>query len=280
MTPVLGNGWLTMIQSDASVTLMPGDITHDYFLGQKLHLAQPASGYRAGIDAVLLAASVVPPADGSDLRVLDVGAGVGAAGLCLAARLPSATVVLYERAPELVALAQSNIASNAFAERVVAVEGDVAITGDRLAALGLEPQSFDWVIANPPFHDSSAGTQAPDPLKAGSHAMELEQLDTWLRFMARMVRAGGRASIIYKANGLTRLLQGFDGRFGGVSVLPIVPRRGAPAIRVLIEGVKGSRAPLTLKSNLVLHGHGQGFLPQIETILRDGGGLDQAIVQA
>ena len=267
-----------MIQSDAA-TLHPGDITHDYFLGRRLRVAQPACGYRAGIDAVLLAASVVPPADGSVLRVLDAGAGAGTAGLCLAARLPSATIVLYERAPELVALAHSNIASNSLADRMVAVQGDVAITSDQLAALGLEPQSFDWVIANPPFHDSSAGTQAPDPLKAGSHAMELEQLDTWLRFMARVVRAGGRASIIYKASGLTRLLQGFEGRFGAVSVLPIVPRRGSPAIRVLLEGVKGSRAPLTLKSNLVLHGPGQGFLPQIESILRDGGGLDQALVK-
>lgn len=265
-----------MMQSDANPTLVPREITYDYFLGNKLRLAQPASGYRAGIDAVLLAASVLPAADVRTLRVLDVGAGVGTAGLCVAARLPSATAVLYERAPELVALAQSNIAGNAMTDRVVAVEGDVAITGDRLTALGFEPQSFDWVIANPPFHDSSAGTQAPDPLKAGSHAMELEQLDTWLRFMARMVRAGGRASIIYKANGLTRLLQGFEGRFGGVSVLPIVPRRGSPAIRVLIEGIKGSRAPLILKSNLVLHGHGQDFLPQIDTILRDGAGLDQA----
>ena len=269
-----------MIQSDTVASRVPNTITYDYFLGHKLRLAQPASGYRAGIDAVLLAASVAPASDGATLRVLDVGAGVGTAGLCLAARIPSATVVLYERAPELVALAQSNISGNAMTERVAAVEGDVAITGDRLTALGLEPQSFDWVIANPPFHDSSAGTQAANPLKAGSHAMELEQLDTWLRFMARMVRAGGRASIIYKANGLTRLLQGFEGRFGGVSVLPIVPRRGSPAIRVLIEGVKGSRAPLTLKSNLVLHGHGHDFLPQIDTILRDGGGLEQAIVQS
>ena len=265
-----------MIPSDANAPAIARAITYDYFLGNKLRLAQPAAGYRAGIDAVLLAASVMPPAPGQTLSVLDVGAGVGTAGLCLAARIPAAKVVLYECAPELVELARSNIAANALSQRVDALEGDVAITGERLAALGLKPQSFDCVIANPPFHDSSAGTQANDRLKAGSHAMEPEQLDAWLRFMARMLRAGGRASIIYKANGLTRLLQGFEGRFGGVSVLPIVPRLGSPAIRVLVEGVKGSRAPLTLKSNLVLHGHGQAFLPQIETILRHGGGLEQA----
>ncbi len=242
------------------------DITEDYFLGDQLIIRQPRKGYRAGVDAVLLAASVRAPENG-DATLLDIGAGVGTVGLCAAARLPSLKVTLLEREPELVKLAAENIAVNDFAGRVTAVQADVGAPG------GLVPESFDEAVANPPFHDLHAGTPAPNAMKAASHAMPQQSLDDWLRFMARMVRPGGRATLIHKADALANVLGAFETRFGGIVIVPIHARADEPAIRVLVQGIKGSRAPLTLNPPFVLHGEGNAFTAEAQRILRHGGAL-------
>jgi tRNA1(Val) A37 N6-methylase TrmN6 len=153
-----------MTDADMRGRLEP-PFTTDMFLGEKLTVRQPASGYRAGVDAVLLAASVVIT-PGTSCRILDAGAGAGTVGLCIAARLASAEIVLFEREAALAGMAAANIISNNFAHRMRAVEGDVAINAQDLAALGLQQESFDWVVANPPFHIAGSGTLAGDPLKA------------------------------------------------------------------------------------------------------------------
>lgn len=247
--------------------------TRDVFLGNKVFVRQPVKGYRAGIDAVLLAASVAIP-EGQKARVLDAGAGAGTVGLCVAARLEAASVVLYERAPELVVLARGNIADNGFSGRVDAVCGDVAVSNEGLSGIGLQSDTFDAVLANPPFHDAEAGTRAADPLKDGSHAMGRDELETWVRFLARMAKPGGSVAMIHKAEALGRILSAFEGRFGGLEVLPIAARAGEPAIRVLVKGIKGSRAPMVLKPPFVLHDAGQAFTAPADAILRHGGGLD------
>lgn len=242
------------------------EITEDYFLGDRLIIRQPRKGYRAGVDAVLLAASVRAPTKG-DATLIDIGAGVGAVGLCAAVRLPSLNVTLLEREPELVKLAIENIAANGLAGRVTAVHAEVG------APAGLAPESFDAAVANPPFHDLYAGTPAPNALKAASHAMPGQSLDDWLRFMARMVRPGGRATLIHKAEALPEILAAFEARFGGLIILPIHAREHEPAIRVLAQGIKGSRAPLTMNPPFVLHGNGNEFTVPAQQILRHGGAL-------
>ena len=242
------------------------DVTEDYFLGDRLIIRQPRKGYRAGVDAVLLAASVRASVKG-DATLLDIGAGVGTVGLCAASRLPGLRVTLLEREAELVKLANENIAANHFECRVSAVQAEVG------TAAGLAPETFDDVAANPPFHDSNAGTLAPNALKAASHAMPSQSLDDWLRYMARMVRPGGRATLIHKADALPEILAAFEARFGALVILPIQARADEPAIRVLVQGVKGSRAPLTLRPPFVLHGEGNEFTAAAQQILRHGGAL-------
>jgi FkbM family methyltransferase len=246
------------------------DVTEDYFLGDRLIVHQPRKGYRAGVDAVMLAASIRAPQDGSgggDATLLDIGAGVGTVGLCAAARLQGLRVTLLEREAELVKLAVENIAANALAGRVTAVQAEVGSTA------GLIPESFDHAVANPPFHDFGTGTPAPNALKAASHAMPSQSLDDWLRFMARMVRPGGCATLIHKAEALPELLAAFEARFGGLIILPIHARLHEPAIRVLVQGIKGSRAPLVLRPPFVLHGEGNEFTVAAQQILRHGGAL-------
>jgi tRNA1(Val) A37 N6-methylase TrmN6 len=240
-----------------------------------LQILQPRSGYRAGLDAVVLAAAVAKP-EGRSMRALDVGAGVGTAGLCLARRLEDAQVTLFEREPALVRLAQQNVARNGLGPRVRVVEGTVGLAASELRALDLAEESFDQVIANPPYHDLDAGTLAPDALKAGSHAMPESELARWARFMARMAAPGGGVTVIHKAEALIRLLAALDGRFGALVVRPLYPRDGAPAHRVLVQGVKGSRAPPALLPGFVLHVAGDAFTPAAEAVLRDGAGLKMA----
>jgi tRNA1(Val) A37 N6-methylase TrmN6 len=108
-------------------------VTDDVFLGDRLQILQPQSGYRAGIDAVLLAASVHCTSS-QPFNVLDCGAGVGTVGLCVAARFPQARVTLVEREPALIEIAHRNIDRNCLASRVSVIAGDVT-------APALKPQA-------------------------------------------------------------------------------------------------------------------------------------------
>jgi tRNA1(Val) A37 N6-methylase TrmN6 len=253
-------------------------VTDDAFLGGALSLLQPAAGYRAGIDAVFLAAAVPSSPEKPD-RVLDLGAGVGTAGLCVARRCTRSFVVLLEMQAPLVALARQNIDRNGLAERVKAIEAEIgAATAVELKELGLEAESFDHVIANPPFHIEGGGTLSSNELKAGSHAMSEEALDVWCRFAARMAKPGGTATLIHKVEALPALLAALGSRFGALKVLPLHPRPDEPAIRVIVQGTKGSKAPLSLLPGAVLHERGRdnGFTPGAARVLRLGAGLDLA----
>jgi len=258
--------------SSTSRTGSQETLTDDAFLGGAIHILQPQSGYRAGLDAVMLAAAV-PVLPAARTRVLDVGAGVGTAGLCLARRVEGAEVILYEKDPTLAQIAARNAERNGLSERVRAVAGEVGASAAVLGGLDLAEESFDHVIANPPYHDEGAGTSAPDARKAQAHAMPEAGLDAWARFMARMAAPGGTATVIHKAEALGRLLAVLEGRFGALKVLSLHPRVGASAHRVIVQGTKGSRAPLALLSGFVLHGEGNAFTPEAQAVLAAGAAL-------
>jgi tRNA1(Val) A37 N6-methylase TrmN6 len=245
--------------------------TDDAFLGGALQVLQPQNGYRAGLDAVLLAAAA-PAAPGS--RMLDVGAGVGVVGLAVARRIPDAHVTLVERDPLLADLARANIDRNGLGDRVRLIEADVAQPLSELAELPALAETFDCVLANPPYHAHGRGTAARDAIKANANAMAEGDLDRWARFMAAMARPGGCAILIHKAEALPELIAAFSGRFGELLLVPIQPRDAAPASRVILRGIKGSRAPLQISPGLVLHDHTGRFMPKVEAILRHGAALD------
>ena len=261
---------------------VPLETTDDAFLGGRLMLLQPKRGYRAGIDAVFLAATaaIMP---GKPCRVLDIGAGVGTVGLCIAVRCPEAEIVLLEREPGLAALASDNCVRNGFDCRVTTIEAAIGATSAVLHAADLSIGGFDHVLANPPYHIHGQGHEAPDALKAVSHAMPPGSLDDWARFMARMVKSGGTATMVHKADALPAVLAAFTRRFGDIRILPLHPRKGEPAVRILVQGTRGSRAPLTLLAGLLLHDDGAsledgptgraGVTPAADAVLRQGAGL-------
>lgn len=246
-------------------------VTRDAFLGGRLTLSQPRAGFRAGLDSVLLGAAV--PAGTKNL--LDLGAGVGTAGLVALALGRAEQAVLAERDDLALALAQDNVAANGFAARAGTLLVDVTATAGLRRAAGLQDNAHDVIIANPPFFASGQGTPAPDKKRADARHMGADRLDLWVRCAAAGAMAGGTAIFIYPAEGLADLLTAFDQRFGGIKVLPLAPRPHSAATRVLIRGVKGSRAPLTLLATRALHGtEGHGFAPDFETIFRGHSALD------
>lgn len=247
------------------------DVTDDGFLGGRLKILQPAKGYRAGLDAVLLAASV-PAREGE--RVLEAGAGVGVASLCLASRVSGLEVAGLELQPELVRLAGENITRNGFADRVSIAEGDIGLPVRDLAAAGFAPNSWHHVFANPPFHDPAASPAPPDASKAQSHHLTLgSDLDDWVRFCCVMARPKGTVTFVHRADALAALLGVMSGHLGGVEVFPLWPAAGKPASRVIVRGQRDSRAPLTLRPGLLLHGADGRFTPHAESLLREGAPL-------
>jgi tRNA1(Val) A37 N6-methylase TrmN6 len=247
--------------------------TEDAFLGGSLRVLQPVAGYRAGLDAVLLAAAA-PLRNGRVEQVLDVGAGVGVVGLSVARRAAGARVTLIEREIVQADLCRANVDRNGLTERARVFAGDVGKPLGDQPALKMLAGSFDHVLANPPYQVEGNATAAALPAKAAAHAMRRDGLQCWLRFMAAMARPGGTATMIHRADSLDQVLVAFSGRFGRLLVFPIFPRQGAAAHRVLVQGIKGSRAPLQLGTGLILHATGHGFRPEVDAILRGGAALD------
>ena len=251
------------------------ETTADMFLGGRLTIEQPARGFRAGLDAVLLAAAVREADEGS-LTVLDAGAGVGTAGLCVASRIAGAQVTLVERAPSLLALAHRNIERNNLQGRVRVIESDIQTSAGEQEAAGLAPCSFAAVIANPPYLEVGRHRLPEDVVAAGAFGHEAGGLEAWFRFLARMTAADGRMVMIHRADALGEVLAAIGQRFGNLRILPVYPRAGDRAHRIVVRGRKASRAPMQLLSGLVLHGAGNAFLPEVQAVLRDGAPLPQA----
>ena len=245
--------------------------TADAFLGGKLTIAQTVHGSRAGVDAVFLAAAC--PAKPGE-TVFDAGAGSGIVALAIARRVDGSAVSGVEIDPELCELAGRNAAANGLADRARFVCGDVTAPLSRLFALGLAPESFDHAVANPPFLMAGKVRLPPDPALSRAHAAAAGELERWIKCLAAFVKPRGTVTIVHRADALPRLLVALGNRFGGLSIYPLFAREAGPAARILIQGRKGSHAPLRLMQGMVLHGAGNGFTAEAQQILRGGGALE------
>ncbi len=239
-------------------------LTRDAFLGGRLVVSQPEKGFRAGLDSVLLGASV----RAGTRRLLDLGAGVGTASLVALADLPDARATLAEIDPATAAIAALNLKVNGFAGRSEVLALDVSARGKVRAAAGLAADLYDTVIANPPFFDPAAGS-APSAARTSARHMPPDALDLWVKAAASHAAPEGEIIFIHAAASLPLLLPAFMTRFGAVTVLPLIPRDGEAASRILVRGTKGSRAPFTLLAGRVLHEpEGRAFRPEFDAIFR------------
>jgi tRNA1(Val) A37 N6-methylase TrmN6 len=212
----------------------------DGFLEGRLWLKQ-GRGHRAGHDAVLLASLTAPDQRG---LILDIGAGAGAVGLMAAVLAPAATVGLVEIDPGTSALAQENVALNGLSARVSVFEADVTLAKARHAA-GLMDEKAALVLTNPPFYEQGRVRVTPDPAKARAH-VAAAPLSEWVRGCLALLAPGGAFAMIHRADALYECLAAVERRLGGVSVQPVYSRTGAPATRILLKGVKGSKAPMAI----------------------------------
>ena len=240
------------------------EVVENALLGGRVRLRQPAKGYRAGMDAALLAAAVAArPGE----RVIEAGCGAGAVLMQIAARRPGVRLVGLERDAAMAALARENAALNAAEAEVV--EGEVA-AGFR--ALGLQP--FDHAASNPPFFDDPGALRAPAEGKRGAWMAD-DGLQAWTRFLLKAVREGGTITVIHRADRLADLLAGLGATAGSFAVRPVHPFADEPAKRVLVRAVKTGRAPLRLLPPLVLHDRGGGkHTAEAEAVLRGEAGLE------
>jgi tRNA1(Val) A37 N6-methylase TrmN6 len=223
------------------------DLTEDAFLGGRLRLRQPRSGHRSGHDAILLAAATAVRAGD---RVVEFGAGVGAAGLALAKRIDGINVVLVEIDPQLARLAHDNASANSIAADVIVL--DVTSAAEIFAAAGLQADSADAVLMNPPFNDAARHRASPDPARASAHVADSETLEAWVHASRRLLKSGGALTLIWRADGVSEVLAALGRGFGGLTILPVHGDAARPAIRVLIRAVKGGRAPTRILPSLLL----------------------------
>lgn len=240
------------------------DTTEDAVLGGRLRLRQPRRGHRVGHDAILLAAAVDAQAGE---RAVDLGAGVGGAGLALAARVSGLSVTLVEIDDGLCALATENAQRNGLAERVSVVGADAEELG------GLKFGTYDRVLMNPPFNDPQRQQVSPDPSRRLAHAARPGLLARWAQSAARLLKPQGVLTLIWRADGLAEVQTALAADFGALRVLPVLPRPGAPAIRVIVRAVKGGQGPQAALPGLALNDAANTPSTEAEAVLRGGEAL-------
>lgn len=244
---------------------MSDALTQDDFLGGRIKITQPQKGYRAGVDAVLLASAVAAVPEQS---VLDVGCGVGTAALCLHARVPNLRMVGVEIQEDYAALAQKNARdANADLSTVVA---DVADLPNDIRQM-----QFDHVITNPPYFERSRGHSSTD---AGRDTAlgGATSLEDWLIAGIKRVAAKGTLTVIQRIERLPEVMKAIDGRMGSIRLRPIVPREGKPGKLFLLQAKQDGKAPFVLLPPLVMHqddhhiGDVESYTTPVRAILRDG----------
>ncbi len=247
---------------------MTETLTHDAFLGGKLHVWQPRKGYRAGVDPVLLAAAT--PAKAGD-TVLELGCGVGTASLCLSARVDGVSITGVELQSDYADLARRNAAENG---------ADMSVVTADLAALpnDLRQRQFSFVIMNPPYFDRQSGTAATDAGRDRALGGDTP-LTLWLDVGIRRIAAKGHLVLIQRMERLPEVLDGIEGRLGSVAICPIAGRQGKAPELFLLKARQDGRAPFRMTAPLIMHdgpahdGDRESYTRDISDVLRNGAAL-------
>lgn len=249
--------------------VIEGAVTVDSVLDGRLSLHQPASGHRVGHDALLLAAF----APGDRRRAVDLGAGVGGAGLAFLARVPAARATLVEIDPDLARLADANARLNGLSNRCTVVAADVGAVARPSGPPEPAAAAADLVLMNPPFNAEARHRTSPHGGRARAHMAGEDLLAGWVTAADRCLAARGMLCLIHRPEALAAILDALSGRFGAVEILPVHPRPDRPAVRLLVRAVKGRRTAPALLPGLVLADADGTPTPAAESVLRSAAGL-------
>ncbi|HEX9522579.1 MAG TPA: methyltransferase [Reyranella sp.] len=234
---------------------MESELTEDTLLGGRVRLLQPRRGYRVAVDAVLLAAAIDAAAG---QRVLDLGAGVGAVGLCLAARVRSCSVVGVEVQPALAHLADRNTTLNGMGARVRTIIHDLA------RPLPSDLGKFDHVATNPPYLAAAVADPSPDPSKALATVESSADLARWLAVATAAAKSAGTVLVIQRSDRLEEIVTHLVRLGWGDVAIKHLP----PAARVLIRARQAGTLQRIESSPLVLHRPEGGYSDAAEAVLR------------
>jgi tRNA1(Val) A37 N6-methylase TrmN6 len=248
-----------------------GGVTDDAFLGRRLRLLQPVRGHRAGHDAMLLAAAA-PAAR----HAVDLGAGVGAAGLALLARGAAERATLVEIDAALCELARANCERNGLADRTNVVAADATVLARRGGPPSLVAASADLVIANPPFNDPERRQTSPHAGRRRAHAGRESNLRSWIAAAERLLEPGGSFVLIHRPEALPAILAALEDGFGAIELIPIHALPHRPAIRLIVRARKGRRTTPILHHGFVLADAAGTPTPAAEAVLRNAAPLDPA----
>ncbi len=230
-----------------------------WVLNKAVSLRQPEKGFRTSLDSVMLAAAC-PLKSGQS--VLDLGCGVGGAGLCALYRVEHTRLTGIDIQEDYIGLAVKNAADNGVTERAAFVCGDVRNYRTE--------EMFDAVICNPPYLEAGAHTRSPVEAKAIANGQEELDLKDWIDAGFRNLKSKGSLTVIHRADTLDKIIQALGRRFGGTEIIPLWPRGGEPAKRVIIRTYKDRRSPAVLHPGIVLHEPDGNYTEYTERILRDG----------
>ncbi len=238
--------------------------TIDDFLGGNVRLIQPASGYRISMDTVMLAASV--PAKAGQ-RILEGGVGTGGAAICLARRVSGVYVNGVEREDEMISYARRNVAFNGLEEQVQIHKACITDLSD-------EEGQYDHVMVNPPYLAEGHGIRPPSENKGLAHMDLGTTLKDWMRFCVYKAKVKGTISIVYRADRVDEIIAHLHRRVGELKIMPLWPRVGVHAKRVIIQGRKGVRGAATILPGIPLHGEVERYTPEAKAVLWDGKQLE------
>ena len=226
-----------------------------HVLNKRLALTQAPDGFKTSIDAVLLAAACRAKAA---TRVLDMGCGVGSAGLCLARRVEDVMLTGFDVQGAHVAIAAENAARNG-----------IEATFETADVREFESAPFDHIICNPPYLDAGGHVRSPSEEKALAMGHLETSLQDWLDRANQLLKHGGSLSLIHRADMVDEIIKGLKNRFGRVEIFPLFPKAGSPAKRVIIRAVRNSKSPAIIHQGLILHEADGEYSAAADRVLRD-----------
>ncbi len=208
-------------------------------------IRQPRRGYRFSLDAVLLARFVKPS---SRSRVLELGAGCGVISMIVGKLICPKEVVALEIQTELSDLAAANARLNDLNIKVV--------TGDLRARKieSIQPASFDYVVANPPFRAHGTGRQSLNASRMIARSESAATLPDFISAATRFCRFGGKVGFVFTAARMAELIEVLRSHRLEPKRLKLVhPLPHSAASMVLIESSKGGGVELLIEPPLIVH---------------------------
>lgn len=235
-----------------------------YVLNKRLKLVHSKQGFKTSMDSVLLAAAC--PAKAGD-HILDLGCGVGGAGFCVLARVENTKLTGVEIQEDHVGLAERNAVTNLLQDRSEFICSDMREF--------YQENAFDHVICNPPYLDTGAHLRSPYAEKATAMGHDEKDFNVkdWVDAAHHALRSNGSLTMIHRADKVDKIIQALGKRFGAVEIIPLWPKAGEDAKRVILRAIKHRRTPARIHAGLIIHAKEGGYTPEAEKILRDVGAL-------